>query len=665
VGAVDTSKQTVTTAAGEQIGYGRLLIATGTIPKTPSIPGMALAGIHTLRSTADAESIKRDAAQARRAVVLGGSFLGMEVAFSLLKRGLQVTIIEHESLLLAHLDAPDLSAYFRRYAESHGILVVLNDTAAAIHGGSSVREVETAAGHRLPCDLLVVCTGVSPASDFLSGSGITLEGGWIVVDSLLRTSAANVFAAGDITVFHDPVFARSRHIEHWDNAVKQGRLAAKNMLGRRLPYEEVSYFYCEFGDVGFNVLGATDEAEERIARGSMDACSCSVFYLKGDVVRALFSTGRPTDETRAAEGLIRYRVNLHAIKDRLREPTFSLDQVPTQAALILQGGGALGAFECGIVKALEEAQIFPDIVAGVSIGAFNAAIIASNPQNATQALEAFWNELAVVTPRALIWDGYDITAMGLLAYGVPNFFRPRWMSPFGMAQPPALWTSLYDTGPMRELIQRYVDFSKLRTSPVRLLISAVNVETGELETFDSFVDDLAPDHVVASGSLPPSFPWTVIGGQSYWDGGIVSNSPLDLLIDRCGPDGKRVFVVDLFGGRKPLPSNMLEVMTRRDEIVYSERVRNDLRYRETVGAYRKLIQEILGRLDRSEIAKVKRQPRYIQLMGDSAATTITRFVRPAESVDHAFSEYDFSSRAIAANRSEGYSIAKKILAGLQ
>ena len=270
-------------------------------------------------------------------VVLGGSFLGMEVAFSLLKRGLQVTIIEQESLLLTHLEAPDLSAYFQRYAESHGMSVLLNDTAAAVHGEGRVREVQTIAGHRVPCDLLVVCTGVGPASDFLAGSGIALERGWVLVNSLLRTSAANVFAAGDITVFYDPLFARSRHIEHWDNAVKQGRLAAKNMLGRRLPYDEVSYFYCEFGDVRFNVLGATDEGEERIARGSMDARSCSVFYLKGDVARAFFSTGRPADETRAAEGLIRYRVNLHAIKDRLSEPTFSLDRIPAQTALIPSG----------------------------------------------------------------------------------------------------------------------------------------------------------------------------------------------------------------------------------------------------------------------------------------------------------------------------------------
>jgi NTE family protein len=165
---------------------------------------------------------------------------------------------------------------------------------------------------------------------------------------------------------------------------------------------------------------------------------------------------------------------------------------------------------------------------------------------------------------------------------------------------------------------------------VRPLLAAVNVETAELEIFDSFVDDLTADQILASGSLPPGFPWTVIGGKAYWDGGIVSNSPLDLLIDRCGPDGKRVFVVDLFGGTKPLPANLMEVMTRRDEIVYTERVRSDLRYREMVDAYRKLVEEILASIPAAEAAKVKWQPRYIQLMGDGAATTITRLVRTGD-----------------------------------
>ena len=231
-----------------------------------------------------------------------------------------------------------------------------------------------------------------PATEFLRDSGIALEDGRVVVDALLRTSAPDVFAAGDVTTFYDPVFARRRHIEHWDNAVKQGRLAARNMMGRRLPYDEVSYFFCEIGEIAFNMLGWPAEAEERIGRGAIETRSFALFYLKGDVPRALFSIGRPVDETRLAEGLIRHRVNVSAIKDRLNDPAFLLDHIPTQTALVLQGGGALGAFECGVVKALEEERIFPDIVAGVSIGAFNGAIIASNPRHATPALEAFWAE---------------------------------------------------------------------------------------------------------------------------------------------------------------------------------------------------------------------------------------------------------------------------------
>ena len=118
----------------------------------------------------------------------------------------------------------------------------------------------------------------------------------------------------------------------------------------------------------------------------------------------------------------------------------------------------------------------------------------------------------------------------------------------------------------------------------------------------------------------PGLPWTVIAGKPYWDGGIVSNSPFDLLIDRCGPDGKRVFIVDLFVGQRALPSNMMEVLARRDEIVYSERIRSDLRYREMINAYRRLVDSILGHLEPDEIAKIKQRPGYIQLMGDGAST---------------------------------------------
>lgn len=663
--SVDPENHMITTATGERIRYGRLLIATGATPRPLLVPGADVAGIHTLRQKADAEMVRRAAAQARRAVVLGGSFLGMEIAMSLVERGLEVTIIEFGARLLPHLESADLSAHFQRYAESRGVSVLLNDTAVTFRGRDRVQELETTSGRRIPCELVVISIGVVPATEFLRDSGIALDDGRVVVDALMRTIMPDVFAAGDVTTFYDPVFAQRRHIEHWDNAVKQGRLAARNMMGRRLRYDEVSYFFCEIGEIAFNMLGWPAEAEERIGRGAIETRSFALFYLKGDVPRALFSIGRPVDETRLAEGLIRHRVNVNAIKDRLNDPAFLLDHIPTQTALVLQGGGALGAFECGVVRALEEEGIFPDIVAGVSIGAFNGAIIASNPRHATPALEAFWADLAVATAHLPFACGEGMAAaLQILTFGVPRFFRPRWMQPFySLTEFPINWTSYYDTAPVKELLAKYVDFAALKTSPVRLLLSAVNVTTAELEVFDSYVDDLTPEHVLASGSLPPGFPWTVVDGKAYWDGGIVSNSPLDLLIDRCGPDGKRVFIVDLFSGTSPLPTNMMEVLLRRDEIVYSERIRSDLHHRETISAYRRLIDHILTHLEPAEIARIKHLPAYIQLMGDGAATTITRFMRQGQDREPASLDYDFSYKTIRSHQTEGYAVARKVIRG--
>ena len=416
------------------------------------------------------------------------------------------------------------------------------------------------------------------------------------------------------------------------------------------------------------MLGAPAGADEWIERGSLDARSYALFYLKNNILRALFSIGRPAEETRIAEGLIRYRTNLSAVKERLKDPAFTLDEIPTQTALILQGGGALGAFECGVVKALEEEQIFPDIVAGVSIGAFNGAIIAANPRHATGALEAFWAELAIATPKIPLlpapyrWGEQAAIAIGILAFGVPNFFKPRWLPPYSdLSASPANWTSFYDPAPMKALIAKYVDFAALKASPVRLLISAVNVTTAELEVFDSYIDDLTPDHIVASGSLPPGLPWTVIDGKPYWDGGIVSNSPLDLLTERWGPDGKRFFIVDLFAGQRALPSNMMEVLARRDEIVYAERVRSDLRHGEKVNAYRRLVEDILGHLEPAEALRVRQRPAYIQLLGEGAPTTVFRLIRPAHKGEQAWRDYDFSDTAIQACQSEGYMVAKREL----
>ena len=660
VTAVDPSSQTVETNTGGSIEYGKLLIATGALPRRLSASGAEKKGVFYLRRKSDCDTVRKAAKTGRSVVILGASFLGMEIALSLIELGLKVTMLDIGERVLPHIEAQQISTFFQKYAEDKGATILLGDTAKEIMGGRQVTGVRTQNGREIACDMVIVSIGVEPATGFLDGSSISLEKGFVLVDDRLRTNAENVFAAGDVTRFYDPLFKFRRHIEHWDNAVRQGRLAARNMLGQRRRYDEVSYFFCEMGELGFDMLGVPEGASECISRGSLDDHSYTLFYLRDEIPQAIFSMGRSPGEIRVAEGLIRYRVNIKQYKERLGDPAYLLDKIPMQKVLVLQGGGALGAFECGVVRALEEERVFPDIVAGVSIGALNGAIIAGNPHHATEALRSFWNDLTVAAPPLPFAEmRRAAVAAQILAFGVPKFFKPCWMPPFDFQ---SAWTGYYDTSPMRKLIAEYVDFPSLKNSPVRLLVGAVSVTTAQMEIFDSYVDDLTPDHILASGSLPPGFSWTIVDGVAYWDGGIVSNSPLDLVLDRCGPDGKQVYIVDLFEGEAPLPANMIEVLARRDEVVYSERIRSDLRTREMTDAYRSMINVILSGIDPVERAKIMRHPRYIQLMGDGFANEIMRFQRPRRDGEASSRDYDFSDESIRYLQEQGYALVKQTLA---
>ena len=662
---LDANHHVIRTDRAGEFQFRKLLIATGAAPIRLQSPGSTLSGIHYLRTLTDALNIRCSAETARCAVVVGGSFLAIELAASLSARGIHVTLVAMEEILLDKLQSRSISDFFNQYYRQHGVEIVVGDEVIGFLGEERIEGIRTRSGKILPCDLALVATGVAPEVGFLQGSGIEVNDG-IVVDRYLQTNLPDIFAAGDVANFFDPVFNVRRRIEHWDNAIKQGRLAAKNMLGQRSPYDEVSYFFCDVFDITFDFFGYPEIADKKIARGSLDDRSFALFYLKEEVPRALFSLDRPAQETKAVEALIRYRVNLHAMMSKLNDPQFRLEQIPTQNILVLQGGGALGAFECGVVKALEERSIYPDIVAGVSIGAFNAAVIAGNPDNPGAALEDFWHDLEVVTPE--IPDGTMrriVSSWMSLVFGSPKFFHPKWFNPlWGPNQLPLNWTSFYDPSPVRELLAKYTNFSRLRSSPVRLIVSAVNVETAQLEIFDSYVDDLTPDHILASGSLPPGFPWTTINGRHYWDGGIVSNSPLEDVIERCGAAGKRVFIVDLFPGRKELPANIVEVMFRRDEIVYSERIRNDERTRNVMHDFRRLVDDILVDVSPEKLMQIKQRPRYIQLMGDIAPTIITRVVREMAEDEPLSKDYDFSALSIEQHKQRGYSATLGALEGL-
>jgi NTE family protein len=663
IGLVPRDRVLHTDHAGA-LRYGKLLIATGASPLHLQVPGAHLPGVHYLRSIDDALAIHAAARKGCRAVVIGASFIGMEVSASLKQKDLHVTLVAPRGDVFATLQSSTISRFFCSLQAKRGIEVLAADV-TALEGKGRVEAVLTSDGRRLRCDLVVAGIGVTPDIDFLAESGIRTDNG-VVVDDRLQSSDPDVFAAGDVAAFFDPVFRVRRRVEHWDNAVKQGRLAARNMLGQGLRYDEVSAFFCDVFDISFQFLGMPDGARERIRLGSPDTQAWAEMYLQGQVPRALFTSGRPAQETHAIQALIRYRTHIGRYRSRLADPTFSLTRIPHQTALILQGGGAMGAFECGVVGALEQNEIHADIVAGVSIGAFNGAIIASHPHHAAEALEAFWHELAMMTPALPDERTRRLVSSALaLSWGVPGFLRPRWVLPGNGFLDAASWTSFYDTAPARALLGRYVDFPALRASPVRLLVSAVDVETAELRIFDSYIDELTADHIVASGSLPPGLPWATIGGRHYWDGGIISNSPLDQVVERCGATGKRIFIVDLFSSVRPLPQNMMDVFMRRDEIAYAERVRRTSTEQAIMSDFRKLVEEILDQLEPGMAAQIRQRPRYMELIGTQEQPNITRIVREGAPDEPASRDFDFSLASIRAHILAGRTQAVRALEASQ
>ncbi len=339
-----------------------------------------------------------------------------------------------------------------------------------------------------------------------------------------------------------------------------------------------------------------------------------------------------------------------------------------ETVLVLQGGGALGAYECGVYKALEEQGIVPDLVAGVSIGAVNAAIIAGNPRGrAARALEAFWKEIAV--PDALILNEElrrFLAAWQIAWFGAPKFFTPRWLTPSWQAFLPFTWwtwTSLYDPTPLKKTLEKYVDFERLASREIRLMLTAVNVETGKLEVFDSAEQRIAVEHILASGSFPPGFPWTVIDGKPYWDGGLVSNTPLGPVMERRAGVPMRIYAVDLFPKTQPLPTNLAGVLGRRKDILYSNKTECDLRSCELQNETLTLIQELMQYVDPEAAGRIRQSERYQRLVEQACRVEIiTRFVHEGEAFESESKDYDFSWGTIQEHIRHGYAEARAVLA---
>lgn len=296
--ALDASRRVVTLEGGEELAYDRLLLATGTIPRTLDLPGADLAGIHLLRTLADARRLAADLQPGRRLVVIGAGFIGAEVASAARQLGLAVTMLEILPVPLRRALGDDIGRRYAGLHRAHGVDLRLHTGVARFSGADRVAGVVTSAGDEIACDAVVVGVGVRPATDWLVGSGVGIENG-VLVDEYGATNVPSIAAAGDVANWWHPGYQARLRVEHFDHALKHGAAVARNLLGKREAYAPVPYFWSEQYDVYLQYLGHATFWDEVVLRGDVDGYAGSVWYLQSGIPRAALLFNRQREQIAA------------------------------------------------------------------------------------------------------------------------------------------------------------------------------------------------------------------------------------------------------------------------------------------------------------------------------------------------------------------------------
>jgi NTE family protein len=335
-------------------------------------------------------------------------------------------------------------------------------------------------------------------------------------------------------------------------------------------------------------------------------------------------------------------------------------------ALLLQGGGALGAYQAGVYQALAEANFHPDWVAGISIGGINSAIIAGNaPERRVEALREFWEFITAnsLWPSPIVDALYShgdfarsvanqFRAGFAAAFGVRGFFSPRsispWLQPAGAQEA----TSYYDTSSMKTTLEQFVDFDRINSGTMRFSIGAVNVATGNFVYFDNTTHTIGPEHVMASTALPPGFPAIEIEGSHYWDGGLVSNTPLQWVLESEPRMDTLAFQVDLWNARGAFPRSMADVVTRQKEIQYSSRTRaNSDRFRQ-YQKIRNALSELLEKLPDEH----RNSPEYalVRPIAERKVYNLIQLIYRSRQYEGGSKDYEFSRASMEERLRAGY-----------
>jgi NTE family protein len=324
--------------------------------------------------------------------------------------------------------------------------------------------------------------------------------------------------------------------------------------------------------------------------------------------------------------------------------------------LVLQGGGALGAYQAGVFEELHERGLAPDWVTGVSIGAINAALIAGNtPENRVKQLRRFWERvssgLAFVPPHEFdpLRRAFSrLSTAAIAAFGVPGFFVPRVPPPMLMPRSTVGALSIYDTSPLRETLRELVDFDLIDQGTTRLSIGAVDVESGNSVYFDNAAGKvrIEPEHVMASGALPPGFPPIRIGDAWYWDGGLASNSPLWYVLDQGSDLNALVFQIDLFSARGSMPQTLDEVLERSKDIQYSSKTRFNTSRGSDDEALRDAIRQVLASLPAK--ARNGTGAKLLARRAQGRQISIVHLINRRNDFSTVAKDYDFSRATVEA-----------------
>ena len=342
-------------------------------------------------------------------------------------------------------------------------------------------------------------------------------------------------------------------------------------------------------------------------------------------------------------------------------------------ALVLQGGGALGAFQAGVYQALAEANLQPDWIAGISIGAINAALIAGNPPQARlEKLRAFWEQVTT----QLVFDPFGIAhewlrgdlghvvlnrlrAGATLLEGAPGFFKPRMVPPYLSPPGTVEATSWYDTALLRSTLERLVDFDRINSGEMRFSVGAVNIRSGNFVYFDSTTHTIRPEHVMASGALPPGCPAVEVDGELYWDGGLVSNTPLQWVVEGDTRQDTLTFQVDLWSARGELPGDLNDVTSRQKEIQYSSRTRaNTDRFKE-LQCVRMALANVLEKVP-AEVLDSE-DGKLLQSVADRNVYQIVHLIYRSKNYEVQSKDYEFSRTSMTDHWNAGYSDATRTL----